>query len=72
MLDDVYIKHIRTQIGDHIKGKSLAEANEVVAGEIYIKKRHLEEALQQKQRLDDEIAELRKFDVDAELKKQKG
>jgi len=55
------------QVREEIKGKEPAAAKMVVAGEIFMRQRHLEEAQRQEERLNDEIAELRKFDVDVEL-----
>lgn len=71
MLDEVLKRHVLNKIREEIKGKQPAEAKIVVAGEIYMRQRHLAEAQRQEERLNDEIAELRKFDVDAELKKEK-
>lgn len=72
MLNEVLKGHLLNQIGDEIKGKQYVDAKAIVAGEIYMRQRHLAEAQQQEERLNDEIVELRKFNVNAELEKQKG
>lgn len=69
MLDEVLKRHMRNNILEEIKSKQPAEAKAIIAGEIYIRQRHLAEAQHQKERLDDEIAELEKFDVEAEKEK---
>lgn len=71
MLDEVLKRHLLEKIGEAIKDKQSDEAKAVVAGEIYLRSRHLAEAQRQEQRLNDEIVELQNFDVDAELKRQK-
>ena len=71
MLDEVIKRHIVNNVREEIKGKQPAEAKAVIAGEIYMRQRHLAEAQRQEERLNDEIAELRKLDVEAELEKQK-
>ena len=67
MLDEVLKRHILNKLGEEIRGKQPAEAKAIIAGEIYMRQRHLAEAQRQEERLNDEIAELEKVDVDAEL-----
>ncbi len=69
MLNEVIKRHILNQVSEKIKGKSLAEARAVVIGEVYTRKQILSQTLQQEERLNDEIAELEKFDVEAEIEK---
>lgn len=69
MLNEVLKRHILNNVREEIKGKQPAEAKAVIAGEIYMRQRHVAEAQRQEERLNDEIAELEKFDVDAELQK---
>ena len=68
MLDHLFQKHLDDQIRKAIKGKLPDEAKAIIAGEIYIKKHHLAQARQQEELLNDEIAELQKFDVEKEIK----
>ena len=70
-MDEMLKLYALNQLRETIKGKEFADAVEIVAGEIYMRQRHLAEFQRQTDRLNDEIAEFRKFDVDAELKKQK-
>ena len=70
MLNDVLKAHLLKEFRQTIKGVSVSEANEMRAGEIYIKQNQLQQMDRQTERLRDEIAELRKLNVEAELKKK--
>jgi len=69
MLNEIIKQHLLNTLREGIKGKQPAEARAVIAGEIYMRQQHLAEAQRMEERMNDEIAELRKFDVDAGLKK---
>jgi len=68
MLDEVLKRQLMKEFREAIKGNSVEEANETKAGELYAKNRHLKQAQHQVDRLTDEIAELRKINVEKELK----
>ena len=62
--------HLLKTVREEIQGKPSTEAQAIIAGEIYMRQRHLAEAHQMEERLNDEIVELLRFDVNAELPKK--
>lgn len=70
MLDEVLKRQLLKEFDETIRGLSIDEAKEAKAGEIYSKTTHLKQAQHMLERLNDEITELRKIDVEAELKKE--